>query len=67
MFRQLEHEYIFLAVPIQPNRLGYIKTFGPSECTSYEYCSIGHLENIGSLNYAEVIMLSYSTTESYIR
>lgn len=66
MFRQLGHEYIFLAVPIQPNRLGYIKIFGLSEWTSYEYCSIGHLENISSLNYAEVIMLSYSTAESYI-
>lgn len=66
MFWQLGHEYIFLAVPIQPNRLGYMKIFGPSGWNSYEYCSIGHLENIGSLNHAEVIRLSYSTTESYI-
>ena len=41
-----------------PNRLGYIKIFGLSEWISYEYCSFGHLENIGSLNYAEVVVLS---------
>lgn len=58
MLWQLGHECIFLAVPFLPNRLGYIKIFGLSEWISYEYCSFGHLENIGSLNYAEVVVLS---------
>ena len=57
MLWQLGHECIFLAVPFLPNRLGYIKIFGLSEWI-YEYCSFGHLENIGSLNYAEVVVLS---------